>query len=170
MAESPQPTMQKRTMSLKSFSGETCSSQSDFPTESSLPAFTVTPPLFPPESKTRFLPPIHYLDALSDSTHNSKRLRPSARQRFMPRPRNSTEMRPSMPARKRCPFLKSGLFSYFARVGVFCPPRCGMHTTLTPFCLQDFTFFSLKKPRSEPYNSGAWPKVSLWRSREGPTC
>src|SRR6266576_1544248 len=67
MAESPQPTMQKRTMSLKSFSGETCSSQSDFPTESSLPAFTVTSPLFPPESKTRFLPPIHYLDALSDS-------------------------------------------------------------------------------------------------------
>jgi hypothetical protein len=34
-------------------------------------------------------------------THNSKRSRPSARQRFMPRPRNSTEMRPSMPARKR---------------------------------------------------------------------
>src|SRR6516225_3485615 len=36
-------------------------------------------------------------------THNSKRLRPSSRQRFMPRPRNSTEMVPSMPARKRCP-------------------------------------------------------------------
>jgi hypothetical protein len=33
-------------------------------------------------------------------THNSKRLRPSSRQRFMPRPRNSTEV-PSMPARKR---------------------------------------------------------------------
>src|SRR5438552_4044280 len=75
MAESPQPTMQKRTMSLKSFSGETCSSQSDFPTESSLPAFTVTPPLFPLESKTRFLPPIHYLDPLSDS--RVERLLPS---------------------------------------------------------------------------------------------
>src|SRR6266480_3978160 len=67
MAESPQPTMQKRTISLKSFSGETCSSQSDLPTGSSLPAFTVTSPLFPLESKTRFLPPIHYLDPLSDS-------------------------------------------------------------------------------------------------------
>ena len=33
---------------------------------------------------------------------------PSARQRFMPRPRNSTEMRPSMPALKRCPCLKAG--------------------------------------------------------------
>src|SRR5437879_4094747 len=113
---------------------------------------------------------IRLLAITAAPTHNSKRLRPSARQHFMPRPRNSTEMRPSMPARKRCPFLKSGLFSYFARVGVFCPPRCGMHTTLTPFCLQDFTFFSLKKPRSEPYNSGAWPKVSLWRSRKGFTC
>ncbi len=37
---------------------------------------------------------------------------------------------------------------------------------LDAFCLHDVTFFSLKKPRSEPYNSGAWPKVSLWRSRE----
>jgi len=59
--------MQKRTISLKSFSGETCSSQKDLPTGSSLPAFTVTSPLFPLESKTRFLPPIHYLDPLSDS-------------------------------------------------------------------------------------------------------
>src|SRR6478736_9270355 len=96
-------------------------------------------------------------------THNSKRSRPSARQRFMPRPRNSTEMRPSMPARKRCPSLKAGLFSYALRFTVFFPPRCGMHTTLTPFCLHDFTFVSLKKPRSELYNSGARPKFSLWR-------
>jgi hypothetical protein len=29
----------------------------------------------------------------------------------MPRPRNGTEMRPSMPARKRCPFLKAELIS-----------------------------------------------------------
>ena len=34
-------------------------------------------------------------------TNTSKRSRPWARQRFMPRPRKSTEMRPSMPARKR---------------------------------------------------------------------
>src|SRR5258708_32915581 len=34
------------------------------------------------------------------------------------------------------------------------PPRCGMHTTLTPCCLHDVTFFSLKKPRSDPYNLG----------------
>src|SRR5204862_357399 len=87
------------------------------------------------DSKAAIL--IKLLASTAAPTHNSKRSRPSARQRFMPRPRNSTEMRPSMPARKRCLFLKSGLFSYFARVGVFCPPRCGMHTTLTPFCLQD---------------------------------
>jgi hypothetical protein len=37
----------------------------------------------------------------SRADHNSKRSGPSARQRFMPRPRNSTEMRPSIPARKR---------------------------------------------------------------------
>src|SRR5207237_1915914 len=104
---------------------------------------------------------IRLLASTAAPPHNAKRSRPSARQRFMPRPRNSTEMRPSMPARKRCPFLKSGLFSYVARAGAFFPPRCGMHTTLTPFRLQDFTFISLKKPRSEPYNSGAWPKVSL---------
>ena len=50
----------------------------------------------------------------------------------MPRPRNSTEMRPSMPARKRWPCLNSALFSHASRSGVFLPPRCGMHTTLTP--------------------------------------
>src|ERR1700704_1830576 len=38
-----------------------------------------------------------------------------------------------------------------------------MHTTLTPSCLHDVTFRSLKKPRSDPYNSGARPKVCLWR-------
>src|SRR5258707_11410349 len=32
--------------------------------------------------------------------------------------------------------------------------------------LLDATFFSLKKPRSDPYNSGARPKVSLWRSSD----
>src|SRR6266571_6804733 len=31
-----------------------------------------------------------------------------------------------------------------------------MHTTLTPCCLHDVTFFSLKKPRSDPYNLGTW--------------
>src|SRR5437667_7398999 len=45
-----------------------------------------------------------------------------------------------------------------------------MHTTLTPSCLHDFTFCSLKKPRSEPYSCGACPKLSLWRCREGATC
>src|SRR5437899_8002424 len=113
---------------------------------------------------------IRLLASTAAPTHNSKRWRPSAGQRFMPRPRNNTEMRPSMPARKRCPFLKARLFSYASHTRVFFPPRCGMHTTLTPFRLQEFTFFSLKKPRSEPYNSGAWPKVSLWCSREGSTC
>src|SRR5437773_7026164 len=120
------------------------------------------------DSKAAIL--IKLLASTAAPTHNSKRSRPSARQRFMPRPLNSTEMRPSMPARKRCPFLKAGLFSYASRTRVFFPPRCGMHTTFTPFRLQDFTFFSLKKPRSEPYNSGAWPKVSLWCCREGSTC
>src|SRR6202140_238045 len=110
------------------------------------------------------------LASTAAATHNAKRSLPSARQRFMPRPRNSTEMRPSMPARKRCPSLKAVLLSYALRFTVFFPPRCGMHTTLTPFFLQDFTFVSLKKPRSELYNSGARPKFSLWRSREGSTC
>src|SRR5271165_3984251 len=45
-----------------------------------------------------------------------------------------------------------------------------MHTTLTPSCLHDVTFCSLKKPRSDPYNSGAWPKACLCRSSEGTTC
>jgi len=61
------------------------------------------------DSKAAIL--IKLLASTAAPTHNSKRLRPSSRQRFMPRPRNSTEMVPSMPARKRCPFLKSGLFS-----------------------------------------------------------
>src|SRR5437667_12026153 len=65
------------------------------------------------DSKAAIL--IKLLASTAAPTHNSKRSRPSARQRFMPRPRNSTEMRPSMPARKRCPFLKSGLFSYASR-------------------------------------------------------
>jgi hypothetical protein len=38
-------------------------------------------------------------------------LAPLRRQRFMPRPRKRTDMRPSMPARKRWPFLNTGLFS-----------------------------------------------------------
>src|ERR1700716_2114420 len=45
-----------------------------------------------------------------------------------------------------------------------------MHTTLTPSCLPDITFFSLKKPRSDPYNLGTSPKVCLWRSSEAITC
>src|SRR5438552_10729041 len=92
---------------------------------------------------------IRLLASTAAPTPNSKRWRPSARQRFMPRPRNNTEMRPSMPARKRCPFLKSGLFSYVARAGAFFPPRCGMHIILTPFRLQVFTFVLLQKHRSE---------------------
>src|SRR5207249_6008510 len=78
------------------------------------------------DSKAAIL--IKLLASTAAPTHNSKRSRPSARQRFMPRPRNSTEMRPSMPARKRCPFLKSGLFSYASRLAVLFPPHCGMHT------------------------------------------
>src|SRR5437764_13271977 len=45
-----------------------------------------------------------------------------------------------------------------------------MHTTLTASCLHDITFFSLKKPRSDPYNLGTSPKVCLWRSSEATTC
>src|SRR5216683_1993830 len=45
-----------------------------------------------------------------------------------------------------------------------------MHTTLTPCCLHEVTFFSLKKPRSDPYNLGTSPKVCLWRSSEATTC
>jgi len=45
------------------------------------------------------------------------------------------------------------------RSGVLVPPRCGMHTTLTPSCLHDATLCSLKNPRSPPYKSGAWPKA-----------
>src|SRR5258705_6501412 len=45
-----------------------------------------------------------------------------------------------------------------------------MHTTLTPCCLHDITFFSLKKPRSDPCNLGTSPKVCLWRTSEITTC
>src|SRR3981189_777954 len=45
-----------------------------------------------------------------------------------------------------------------------------MHTTLTPSCLHDITFVSLKKPRSDPYNLGTAPNVCLWRSSEAITC
>src|SRR6267142_5444823 len=45
-----------------------------------------------------------------------------------------------------------------------------MHTTLTPSCLHELTFFSLKKPRSDPYNLGTSPKVCLWRTSEITTC
>ena len=37
-------------------------------------------------------------------------MRPLNKLRFIPRPRNSTEMRPSMPARNRWAFLNSLLF------------------------------------------------------------
>src|ERR1035437_1652894 len=65
-------------------------------------------------------------------TKTSKRWRPLARQRFIPRPRNSTEIRPSMPTRKRCPCLNARLRSKVSGSAVFCPPRWGMHTWLTP--------------------------------------
>src|SRR2546430_15594996 len=80
---------------------------------------------------------IRLLASTAAPTPNSKRWRPSAGQRFMPRPRNNTEMRPSMPARKRCPFLKARLFSYASRTRGFFPPRRGRHTTLTPVRLQE---------------------------------
>jgi hypothetical protein len=44
-------------------------------------------------------------------THSSNRSRPFARHRFIPRPRNKTEMRPSIPARKRWASLNGRLFS-----------------------------------------------------------
>src|SRR5262245_29453544 len=44
-----------------------------------------------------------------------------------------------------------------------------MHTTLTPACLHEARFCSLKKPRSEPYSCGARPKDCLWRWRENAT-
>ena len=91
-------------------------------------------------------------------TKTSKRSRPSARHRFIPRPRNSTEIRPSMPARKRCPLLNSGLFSNAWRCEVLFPPRCGMQTSFT--CGHALMFSSLKKPLSELYQVGAKPKVS----------
>src|SRR5438874_2044515 len=92
-------------------------------------------------------------------TAKNPRSRPSARHRFMPRPRKSTEMRPSMPARKRCPFLNSGLFSSACCGAVLLPPRCGMQTSFTS--RHALMFSSLKKPRSELYQAGAKPKVSL---------
>ena len=54
---------------------------------------------------------IRLLVSTAAPTNSSKRGRPWARQRFIPLPRKSTEIRPSMPARKRCPFLKAALFS-----------------------------------------------------------
>src|SRR5258708_36118702 len=52
---------------------------------------------------------IRLLATTAAPTNSSKRWRPSARQRFMPRPRNSTEMRPSIHARKRGPAVKAHL-------------------------------------------------------------
>src|SRR6266567_5989340 len=86
---------------------------------------------------------IRLLASTAAPTHSSKRSWPSARQRFMPRPRNSTEIRPSIPARKRWPFLNGALFSYASRSGALPPPRFGMHTTLTPPRSHDVTFLSL---------------------------
>ena len=96
-------------------------------------------------------------------TNNSKRLVPSARQRFMPRPRNSTEMRPSMPARKRWPCLKAGavLVCFALRGSLAAALRDAHH--LDAVVLAHAKFCSLKKPRSEPYNSGTRPKACLWR-------
>ena len=58
-------------------------------------------------------------------TNTSNRSRPWSRQRRMPRPRSRTEMRPSMPARKRCPFLNARLFSYAVRSCGLAPAPLG---------------------------------------------
>src|ERR1017187_7443107 len=73
-----------------------------------------------------------FLASTAAPTKTSNRSRPLARQRFIPRPRNSTEIRPSMPTRKRCPCLNARLRSKVSCSAVFCPPRWGMHTCLTP--------------------------------------
>ena len=49
---------------------------------------------------------IRLLASTASPTKSSKRSRPCSRQRFIPRPRKSTEIRPSMPARKRWPPAK----------------------------------------------------------------
>ena len=113
---------------------------------------------------------IRLLASTAAPINTLKRWRPSARQRIMPRPRNRTEMRPSTPARKRCPSLKAGLFSYPLRFAVFFPPRCGMHTTLTPFCLHDFTFVSLKEASIGTIQLGSTSEVFLMAFQEGSTC
>src|SRR5207244_8134917 len=64
---------------------------------------------------------IRLLASTAAPTHNSKRWRPSAGQRFMPRPRNNREMRPSMPARKHSTFFKAALFPHSSPTRVFCP-------------------------------------------------
>src|SRR5437870_5261119 len=69
--------------------------------------------------------------------------RPLARHRFIPRPRNNTEMRPSMPTRNRCAFLNAGLRSRASCSAVFFPPRCGMHTSPTLACWQRSTLLAL---------------------------
>jgi hypothetical protein len=90
------------------------------------------------------------LASTAAATNKAKRSAPSARQRFMPRPRISTEMRPSIPARKRWPCLNAADRSWSRRCGVLLPPRYGIETVATPPCTHTVTLRSLKKPRSAP--------------------
>src|SRR3979490_3384615 len=50
------------------------------------------------------------LASTAAATHSSKRSRPSARQRFMPRPRNNTEMRPLDTCAKALAILELSAF------------------------------------------------------------
>ena len=61
---------------------------------------------------------------------------------------------------KRCPFLKSGSFQALPFLGGPFAPHCGMQTSFTAPSWHAWMFSSLKKPRSELYQSGAKPKVS----------
>jgi hypothetical protein len=66
---------------------------------------------------------IRLLVSTAAPTNTWNRSRPLARQRRMPRPRISTEMRPSMPTRNRWLFLNCGLRSKAFRSAVLVPPR-----------------------------------------------
>jgi hypothetical protein len=74
--------------------------------------------------------------ATAAPTHSSKRSRHSARQRFIPRPRNSTEMRPLDAGAKALALLEG-------RTVLVCLAFGGIHTALTPLCWHAVMFLSL---------------------------
>jgi len=78
----------------------------------------------------------------------------------MPRPTEQHRDAPLDAGAKALAVLELPALLIGFALGALLPPSLWNAHDFDACCLHDVTFFSLKKPRSDPYNLGTWPKFA----------